>query len=324
MYKAIARIYPRFVREKIKKLLICAGIKGKVNADSLIGFSLLLSAILAAFFSIISASFIKLGYVNNILFSVAIFIILQVLFYFLILLKADSRAKFVEDILPDALQLTASNLKAGYTIERALLLSARPEFGPFSDELAMIGKEIATGKNIENAMLAIAGRIKSEKLEKTIMLIVQGIKSGGELAILLSETAQNLRHQALVEERARASALTYFIFILSALAFATPILFALSSFLAEVIMKQLSVIETPAGIATIITVKKVSISSNFIVGFIVTTLTTLCVLGSITLGLIRKGKGKEGLRYIPILLILSLGIFFSVRFFISKMLSSLI
>lgn len=324
MYKTISRIYPRIVRDNVKQLMICAGIKTKVNVDSLIGFSALLSLAIAVLFFIFAPVFMEINTTYIILISILIFAIIEVFFYLMLIFKADARARLVEDVLPDALQLTASNLKAGYTIERALLLSARHEFGPFSEELTMMGKQIATGKDIENAMLDTTERINSERLKKTMMLIVQGIKSGGELAILLNQTAQNLRHQMLVEERARASALTYFIFILAAIAFATPVLFALSSFLAQVIAKQLSMIETPAGVATPLTVNKVPISINFIIGFIIITLVTLCIFGSIALGLIRKGKGKEGLKYLPLLLLSSLGIFFTIRFVVSKLFAGII
>jgi hypothetical protein len=322
MYRLLSRVYPIFARRGMKKLLRCSDLK--VDVNEFLGFSFIVSVVVALFFGFVMIDFFNLALMYFVVLALVLFLLCQVFFYFLVLFRAEGKARFIESVLPDALQLTASNLKAGFTVERAMLLSARPEFGAFSDELTIIGREIATGKNIEAAMMGMTERVRSEKLAKTIMLIVYGMRSGGELAILLSQIAQNLRTQMLVEERVRTSVLMYFIFILSAVAFAAPVLFALSSFLAEVITKQLSAIDIPAGVAAPITISKVAIGSNFILAFIVTTLITLSVFGSLTLGLIKKGKGKEGVKYIPLLLLFSLGVFFAVRTIVSNLFSGII
>lgn len=322
MYEILSRIYPERQREKIKRLMRCSTVK--VKFDDFIGFAVLFSILIASLLSLIILKLTKISLPYAMIAAAIFFVILQACFYLFLVLNADSKAKFVESILPDALQLTASNLKAGFTVERALLLSARPEFGYLSDELSIVGREIATGKNMEETMMGMTKKIRSRRFEKTIMLIVNGIRSGGELAVLLSQTAQNLRNQMLVEERMKASALAYFIFIMSAVAFAAPVLFALSSFLAEVIKKQISLIEIPRGVAIPIVVTDIAIGNNFILAFIVITLTTLCIFGSFALGFIKKGDLKEGVKYIPLLLTSSLTIFFGVRFIIKRILGDLI
>lgn len=46
-------------------------------------------------------------------------------------------------------------------------------------------------------------------------------------------------------------------------------------------------------------------------------------LGSLILGLISKGKERAGLSYVPVLIGVSLGVFFAARFIIKNMLGSL-
>ena len=111
----------------------------------------------------------------------------------------------------------ASNLKSGLTVDRALLMSARPEFGPFEEELNIVGKEITIGKELDVALTNMTKRIKSDKLEKTIALIVSGLRSGGRLSSLLEQTAENLRRQKLVEDKVRSNVLMYLIFIFVAI-----------------------------------------------------------------------------------------------------------
>ena len=156
-------------------------------------------------------------------------------------------------------------------------------------------------------------RVKSEKLSRTASLIVYGIRSGGKLALLLTQTAQNLRNQSQMEERIHASVLMYSIFIISALVFATPIIFSLSSLLSDVVVTQLSQIEIPSGVSLPLTFGVPVIKQDFILGYIIAVIIMLDVFGGITIGMISKGKGSEGGRYIPLLILVSLVIFFFVR-----------
>ena len=135
----------------------------------------------------------------------------------------------------------ASNLRAGLTTEKALFSSARKEFGILQQELSRIGKEVATGKELGIALKGITKRIRSDKLEKTISLIVTGINAGGELSELLEQTSNNLKQQALVEKRVRSSVLMYVIFIFIAVGIGAPALYGLSSFLVEVLTEKIAI-----------------------------------------------------------------------------------
>ena len=77
--------------------------------------------------------------------------------------------------MPDALHLISSNLRSGLTIDQALILSARPEFGPLQKEIYKVGKDITLGVPIEKALTEFGSKIKSEKLQKTIQLIITGL-----------------------------------------------------------------------------------------------------------------------------------------------------
>lgn len=307
MYRIFARLYPRFLKENIKALILYSNIK--IKEEEFTGLIVISSFCLALLMAFLIPIFEKFAILSFIVF----FIIFQFLYYIALVLMADKKAKFVENILPDCLQLTASNLRAGFTTERAFLLSARPEFGFFAEELTLLGKKIASGKSLESAMLDMTKKIKSDKFQKTFSLIIRGVDSGGELASLLSQTAQNLRNQEIVEAKIRASVYMYFIFIFTAICFAAPILFGLSSFLVEVITTQIPVLEVPTGIQAPIQISRPEITLSFVIYFVVAILVTLCISGSLILGSIKGGGIKSGLKYIPILLMSSLGLFFIIR-----------
>jgi len=226
----------------------------------------------------------------------------------------------MEAAFPDFLQLMSSNLRAGMTIDRALLLSSRKEFAPLDKEILSLGKDIVTGEEIEVALSTMAKRINSEKINKIIELITSGIKSGGNLAILLEETSSNIREKDFVEKKAASNVLMYVIFIFFAITIGAPILFALSTVLVEVLTDILSSIpSTEGGGARLpFTLSKINISINFITYFTLIFLIVTGILGSLVLGLVSKGEEKAGLKFMIPIIVLSLTTFFTIKLIIGN------
>ncbi len=245
-------------------------------------------------------------------------------FYFRDKLRQMAITKKMEENFPDFLQLMASNLRAGMTVDRAMLLSARPEFEPLDKEILNVGKEIATGRSIEVALNDMSKRIGSEKIEKTIFLVISGLKSGGNLAILLEETSINMRERSFVEKKASSNVLMYVIFIFIAACIGAPLLFSLSSLLVETLTNVLSglpEVETTS-MTMPFTLSKVSISINFIKYFSLVFIIAINVLASLVLGLVNKGDERQGLKYIIPMLAIAITIFFAVRFLLSGFIAS--
>ncbi len=318
MYRLFAYLYPKGIREKITRLLVYSGIK--IDARNFLGFIFIFNVLISLLFGFF------IGRLFNVRFwiiGIISFILLYLIIYLWLIVYADKKAKFVEEVLPDALQLMATNLRSGFTTDRALLLSARPEFGPLQEEINIVGKEITAGKPIEEALNDITKRIKSDKLDRSVALIVSGIKSGGRLADLLQQTANELKNQRLIDKKIRSSVNMYVIFIFIATAFGSPLLFGLSTFLVEILSSTLKNIEIPATVAQSfaipLAIKSVSVSPEFVFNYAVISILTTSILGSFIVGLISKGKEKEGIKLLPILIIISLAIFFFVRFAIKNL-----
>ena len=318
MFRIIAHIIPRKIREHLYTLFTYSRLK--VDKEKFLGIFLIFSIIFSLMISIILYKLFNINFFITFLISI---LVLQLGFYFTFSLKTDATAKFVESILPDALQLMSSNLRAGLTTDKALLLSARPEFGALSEEITNIGKKISLGEEITKAMDEMTKQFKSEKLKKTFLLIISGLKSGGELTDLLDQTSQTLRQGKFLDEKIRTNVLMYVIFIFAAIGIGAPILFGLSSFLVGVLEKNLSLIEIPEATIIPITFSQTAIQSSFILKFAIISLITSSILGSLVLGLISKGKERFGIRFIPILIILTMSIFFLTRFLIGTLLGGL-
>jgi len=242
-------------------------------------------------------------------------------------LNKAARVKEMEEVFPDFLQLVAGNLRAGITIDKAILISARKEFGLLDREIMRVGKDITTGRSTDAALSDMARRIGSEKIKKTVMLINSGLRSGGNLAILLERTASNMRERGFVEKRAASNVLMYEIFIFIAVAIGAPALFALSTILVQTMGGMMSsspeLESTIANLNVPVTFSKISISLNFIVYYSIAFIIATGFLSSLVIGLVSKGSEKYGLKYLIPIWLIGVTIFLLIRFLLSGFVSGL-
>ena len=243
-----------------------------------------------------------------------LFGLIELYFLFKELLKNSAKIKKMEEVFPDFIELMSANLRAGMTVDKALLLSSRKEFSPLDEEILLLGKDIMTGKEMIYALLDMTKRIKSDKILKTITVINSGIKSGGNLAVLLEQTATNMRERIFVEKKAQSNVLMYVIFIFFAITVGAPALFSLSTILVEVLTRILSglpELETSVNLPFALT--SINISVTFVMYFAIIFLIAIDTISALLIGLISKGEEKAGLKYIVPLISASLIVFFIVR-----------
>ncbi|MEK6917704.1 MAG: type II secretion system F family protein [Nanoarchaeota archaeon] len=249
-----------------------------------------------------------------------IFILFHILFYMNISLKASNRIKEMENVFPEVISLMASNLRSGMTIDKAFLLAARPEFHPLDQEILKTGKDITTGQEIIFALKKMSERIESEKITRVVMLIISGLKAGGNISDLLEQTSRNMKEKELLEKKSRSTILMYVIFIFFAVGVGAPVLFGLSSVLVEVVIELTSRLPhlSSASSSFPLSFNSVSISLNFVIYFSIIFMVVSDLISCMVMGLVRKGDSKEGLKYFFPLVGISLFLFFIIRVVLSK------
>jgi pilus assembly protein TadC len=335
-YIAIAKFLPKGVREGYGNLLIYSGVK--VPGERFLGFTVIFGLLLSLAIAFLVMVFMGIG--TDV--ALTVFLFCYMLFeggiYMWLWFRVDSRSKFVERILPDALQIMSMNIRAGLTTERALILTARPEFGVLEKELKRAGKEIMAGRDLKESMLGISKRVKSRQLETTLKMVVDGIDSGGELASLLEQTSSDIQNTQLMEKEVRASVLMYVIFIFFAVGMGAPVIFGISTHLVQVLTEQMGQFDdvnipdydeisssgiTPFGGfsagSTLQGASSVSIDPDFLVMYAMLSLSITSFFGGLVIGVIKDGSEKQGIRYVPILLGLSMALFFVTRFIAATM-----
>ncbi len=245
-------------------------------------------------------------------FAVILFM-LWVVFYIAVDLKIFKRKVDIEDVLPDYLQLTASNIKAGMTIDRALWYAVRPRFGVLANEIETVAKETMRGEDLKTALRKFADKYDSVLLKRSISLLIEGIEAGGEIGDLLNKIAINVQENKLMRKEMSANVTTYIIFITFSTVLAAPVLFALAGILIKVISNLGSTLGD-AGFA--------AATSGFAIGFsgsginyndfrifAIVSLIITSFFSAIIISTIKRGNAKSGFRFIPIFMVVTVALF---------------
>lgn len=312
------RLMPRRYKNKIEELLRYSG-SGKSPGsftNTAFAVSLGLASVLALLFR---------GYCFFVF--PAGFVVTLGMMHLFLYVAMEKRTKFVEKILPDALQLVAANIKSGFIPSRAMMLSARSEFGPLSEAIKRAGKETMTGKPLTESLKELTRTIRSDVLETTVKLVGRGIRSGGQLVSLFEETAVDIRRREGIRREVRANIIMYGIFITFAGCVGAPALYALSGFLVSTISRLGSMARIPEDISSRLPLQigmSAEISSEFLMLFSVAAIIITTVFGGLILGLISSGKESSGAKYIPILLLVSLSLYFIASFGVRALFGSLV
>jgi len=245
-----------------------------------------------------------------------------VLFYISLDLKMFKRKVQIEDVLPDFLQLTASNIKAGLTIDKALWYAVRPRFGVLAKEIETVAKETMSGKDLKDALRDFVAKYNSPVLKRAISLLIEGIEAGGEIGELLTKIAANIQETKIMKQEMAANVTTYVIFISFASVIAAPFLFALSGVLIQVIQGLGSTFGATGATASIgmgISFTGTGIKYSDFRIFAVVTLIMTSFFSSAIIATIKKGDIKSGFKNIPIFIISSLSIYLVAQLILDNM-----
>ena len=240
--------------------------------------------------------------------------------YFLVYMRVEDRRKRVERILPDALHMVAENINAGVTPVVALRMVARPEFGPLEDEIKVATAKALGTESFGEALLAISTRIKSDVLYRTMSLFTTCMRSGGNLATLLENSAAEILEAHELRKELIAGTNMYVVFIVFTMVIGMPLLLSISL----QFIHMISSLQTQGiggsfagelGLSTAAPVSEAFIEQASIVSLIMT-----AILSSMLIGAIHDGNEWYGIRLAPLFGLMSLTVFFLLRTYLLSML----
>ncbi len=321
----IGDLFPSFITDAFERKLWIEG--DKVSKRKIIGFLMALPFMLGAL-----AGFDIFFVYKSIFYAIGAFFAAAVIILFAIYVVLDyyelARVRRVEQNLPNALELVATNVNSGLTVENALVESARPEFGELALLLKRAAKEMFSGRTLEEALTTISKKVNSYVLGKTIWLLIEGIKKGGSFGSLLLRVSKDLREEEAINSEIKANISMYIFLIIIAAAIGAPMLFG-SGVVVSQMMSDQKTISIPENvdshsipfISTLFgdTTQKQQVPFEMIRFFSFACLFCTSFFASLLIGIIRYGRELAGLRFFPILIIVSLAVYFIAVLMLGQM-----
>jgi len=119
------------------------------------------------------------------------------------------RIRKIDERFPDFVRDLAESRRAGMTFTKAIMYSSRGNYGLLTPEIQKIANQISWGSSVDNALRAFAKRVNTKLINRTISLIIEASRSGGNVADVLDAASKDARELKLMEGERRAGMLSY-------------------------------------------------------------------------------------------------------------------
>jgi flagellar protein FlaJ len=119
------------------------------------------------------------------------------------------RVRKIDTRFPDFIRDLAEARRAGMTFTKAIMYSAKGDYGVLTPEIQKIARQISWGSSVENALKSFGSRVNTKLINRTISLIIEASRSGGNVADVLDAATKDARELKLLESERRAGMMSY-------------------------------------------------------------------------------------------------------------------
>ena len=119
----------------------------------------------------------------------------------------------IDGIFPDFVRDLASSRRAGMTFTKAILFTSKGSYGLLTKEIKKIAQQISWGSSVEEALTAFANRVNTTSVKRTISLIIEASRSGGNVADVLDVASQDALEIKQLDGERRVNMLSYVVVI---------------------------------------------------------------------------------------------------------------
>lgn len=119
------------------------------------------------------------------------------------------KVRKIDARFPDFVRDLAESRRAGMTFTRAIMHASTGNYGVLTEEIKKIAQQISWGSSVDDALSAFARRVHTKLIRRTISLIIEASRSGGNVADVLDAASKDAREIKLIESERRASMMSY-------------------------------------------------------------------------------------------------------------------
>jgi len=327
--------FPASTRARLRELLDYAGESEKAEKwlvrNTMLGVVVSMGLALSPF--LVKSLFLL--YVKENMFPLlmaGLFIVFMVLFgfvaYFSLYFKIDYRKKRTFEMLPDFLTAVSMNINAGMEPMSALYISLRPDFEPITSEMRKVRSLSLGSHSVFDQLGMLKKGIDSDPLRRTLAVVDRASKSGGDLGRLLLSVADDLRERGKLQKELETATRGYAYFIGFLVLLGVPMLLGVSSVFIQLTSKQMmasdfnSVGSALGGIPIGFNAAKSQLDPGSVDIVFMLLLAVSSFSAGIMFGVLWQGEIRYGVRYLPLLLPVSITVFFLFRSAVAAAMSS--
>jgi len=141
---------------------------------------------------------------NGLLVGLLLLVVALIAARLIVSLMTDRRQQRFADQLGETLQLLSGSLRAGYSMMQAVDSVAREADSPAAEEFGRLVVETRLGRDMSDAMHAMAERVQCEDFEWVIQAIEIHREVGGDLAEVLDTVAETIRERNQIRRQVKA------------------------------------------------------------------------------------------------------------------------
>jgi flagellar protein FlaJ len=119
----------------------------------------------------------------------------------------------IDTVFPDFVRDLAESRRAGMTFTKAIMFAAKGNYGILTEEIHKISQQVSWGSSVTDAMLDFSKRVHTKSIRRTISLIIEASKSGGNVAEVLDIASKDAREIKMMEAERKANMSSYVVVI---------------------------------------------------------------------------------------------------------------
>ncbi len=294
MYRKLIKILSNYIKVTLSDNTITSLQRKLIDVNIFIKIEDLIAIIsLTTIFIFIVTTVICILFNVNMLYSMLSFTI-PVLVAFYLYYKNERRLESIEVDLPDYLRQLSALIKVGFGLESAFNELSTTINNSLNDEIKRALLETSFGRPFDEAFMDIAYKNNSDNLKHTFQIIVHNRESGGDLSEVLDAMADDLTDTLMLKKERKAGVMMSVMFLLISSIIATPFALGMIRLYSEFIGQ----IGRENPLATAIPTASM--------GYVVIQAILVCIL----LGIVMYSDGKKGIKYIIMVLPLSLLVYY--------------
>ncbi|MFB6242229.1 MAG: type II secretion system F family protein, partial [Candidatus Nanosalina sp.] len=165
-------------------------------------------------------------------------------------------------------------------------------------------------------LMDLEHRVKSELFSETIKLLIDGIEAGGNTAELLESSADDIRNSLELRKEISSNIRMYVIFILMAAVVGAPLLFSISVYMSQTtadMWEGTNVGDLETGGQLGLTFQQPQVNTAFFAQFSVMAIIVINFFAALIISEIKNANVKEGARYIPVMVTVSVVLFYLIK-----------